>query len=311
MTQFISNFLSAGENVIMLYVMVAAGFICDKAKIFAESTARKTVDLLLYIIVPCTLINSFIKIEMNEDTVKKFFISFAVAVATHLIGILINAPFFRKNKSGDNPVYKFAAIYGNVGFMALPLAQGILGDEGVFYCANGVVVYNIINFIHGAALMSKEKIKFTPAKLLTNPGIISVIIGLPIFLLKIKLPYVVERPIEMLAALNSPVAMLIFGTYLAHTDLKSMLLDKKIYAVSVMKLIALPLVCIGAYYLCGIRGTLLTASIITASVPSANNTFMFASKYGRDASLASKTVALVSFMSIITMPIMIAITQNL
>lgn len=293
----------------MLYVMVAAGFICDKTKIFTESTAKKTIDLLLYIIVPCTLINSFIKIEMNEDTVKKFFVSFAVATATHLIAIVLNVPFFRNKKDEDNAVYKFAAIYGNVGFMALPLAQAILGDEGVFYCANGVVVYNIINFTHGVAVMSKKKEKFGLKKLIVNPGVISVLIGLPIFLLKIKVPYILSQPIDMLSALNSPVAMLIFGTYLAHTDLKSMITDKKIYFVALLKLIVLPLVCIGAYYLCGIRGTLLTASIITASVPSANNTFMFASKYERDASLASKAVALVSFLSILTMPVMIAITQ--
>ena len=306
---FLENLISAATNVGMLYVMVAAGFICDKAKIFTESTAKKTIDLLLYIIVPCTLINSFIKIEMNEDTVKKFFISFAIATATHIIAIVLNVPFFRNKKDDDSAVYKFAAIYGNVGFMALPLAQAILGDEGVFYCANGVVVYNIINFTHGAMLMSKTKEKFGLKKLLVNPGVISVIIGLPIFLLKIKVPYLLSEPIEMLSALNSPVAMLIFGTYLAHTDLKSMITDKKIYFVALLKLIVLPLVCIGVYYLCGIRGVLLTASIITASVPSANNTFMFASKYGRDASLASKAVALVSFLSILTMPVMIAITQ--
>ncbi len=306
---FIENLLSAATNVGVLYVMVAAGFACDKAKIFTEQTARKTIDLLLHIIVPCTLINSFIKIEMNEDTVRKFFVSFAIATATHIIGIVLNIPFFRKNANEDSPVYKFASIYGNVGFMALPLAQAILGDEGVFYCANGVVVYNIINFTHGAALMSKEKEKMNLKKLIVNPGVISVIIGLPIFLLNIKVPYILSEPIEMLAALNSPVAMLIFGTYLANTDLKSMFTDKKIYEVALLKLIILPLICMGVYYLFGIKGTLLAASIITASVPSANNTFMFASKYGRDAALASKTVALVSFMSILTMPVMIAIAQ--
>ena len=70
--------------------------------------------------------------------------------------------------------------------MALPLAQAVLGPEGVFYCTNGVVVYNIINFIHGAAVMSKEKEKFNFKTLLTNPGLISLAVGLPIFLLKIN-----------------------------------------------------------------------------------------------------------------------------
>lgn len=308
---FFQNLVSAATQVAVLYIIVAAGFICDKAKIFSEKTARATVNLLLYIITPCTLINSFIQIDMNEDTVKKFFISFAVATATHIIGIILNIPFFRNKADVDNAVYKFAAIYGNVGFMALPLAQAILGDEGVFFCANGVVVYNIICFTHGVALMSKKKEKFNFKKLIFNPGVVSVIIGLPIFLLKLKVPYVLSQPIYMLSELNTPVAMLIFGTYLANTDLKSMFTEKRIYKTAFLKLIVLPLICMGTYYLCGITGTLLTASIITASVPSANNTFMFASKYDRDAAVASKTVALVSFLSILTMPVMIAITQLL
>ncbi len=307
--QFLDNLISATTQVGILYVIVAVGFICDKTKIFTEKTARATVSLLLYIVTPATIINSFIKIEMNEDTVKMFFISLAIATATHVIAIVLNIPFFRNKNDEDNPVYKFASIYGNVGFMALPLAQAVLGDEGVFYCANGVVIYNILCFTHGAALMSRKKEKFNIKKLIFNPGVISVLIGLPIFLLKINLPQVVTKPVAMMSELNTPVAMLIFGTYLANTDLKSMFTDKRIYKAGFIKLIVLPCICMGVYYLCGITGLLLTASIITASVPSANNTFMFATMYDRNASVASKTVALVSFLSILTMPVMIAISK--
>ncbi len=306
---FLDNVISAATQVAVLYLIVAVGFVCDKSKLFTEKTARATVNLLLHVVTPCMLINSFIKIEMNEDTVKKFFISFAVATATHIIAIVLNMLFFRNREDADNAVYKYASIYGNVGYMALPLAQAVLGDEGVFYCATGVVVFNILCFTHGAALMNKGKEKLDFKKLILNPGVIAVVIGLPIFLLELEVPYILREPLEMVGSLNTPIAMLIFGTYLANTDLKTMFTEKRIYLVSFLKLIVLPLICIGLYYLCGIRGTLLTACIITASVPSANNTFMFATKYGRDAGAASKTVALVSFISVITMPVMIAITQ--
>ncbi len=306
---FLDNVISAATQVTVLYLIVAVGFVCDKAKLFTEKTARATVNLLLHIVTPCMLINSFITIEMNADTVKKFFISFAVATATHVIAIALNKFFFRNKEDSDNAVYKYASIYGNVGYMALPLAQAVLGDEGVFYCATGVVVFNIFCFTHGAALMNKGKEKFNLKKLILNPGVIAVIIGLPIFLLDLEVPYVLSQPLEMVGSLNTPIAMLIFGTYLANTDLKTMFTEKRIYLASFLKLIVLPLLCIGLYYLCGIRGTLLTACIITASVPSANNTFMFATKYERNASVASKTVALVSFISVLTMPVMIAITQ--
>ena len=306
---FLENLITAATNVGVLYIIVAVGYICDKAGIYTEETARKTVNFLLYFVASCTLINSFIKIEATPDTIVKFFTAFGVAVATHVIAILINMLTFRNKADEKNAVYKFASIYGNVAFMALPLAQAVLGDEGVLYCAGGAVVFNLFTFTHGVKLMGREGTKLSAKKLLINPGVMAVVIGLPIFLSGLELPYMVTRPVEMLADLNTPVAMLVFGTYLSRTDLKTMLLDKKIYGVALMKLIVLPLICMGVYYAFGLSGTLLTAVIITASVPSANNTFMFASVYGRDTATASKTVALVSFLSILTMPVIIAITQ--
>ncbi len=306
---FLENLITAATNVGVLYIIVAVGYICDKFGVYTEETARKTVNFLLYFVASCTLINSFIKIEATPDTVGKFFTAFAVSIATHAIAILINILTFRNKQNERNAVYKFASIYGNVAFMALPLAQAVLGDEGVLYCAGGAVVFNLFTFTHGVKLMGKEGTKLSAKKLLINPGVIAVVIGLPIFLSGIELPYIITRPVEMLADLNTPVAMLVFGTYLSRTDLKSMLFDKKVYAVALMKLIVLPMICMGIYYLFGLSGTLLTAVIITASVPSANNTFMFASVYGRDTATASKTVALVSFLSILTMPVIIAITQ--
>ena len=306
---FIENLTTAATNVGVLYIIVAVGYICDRMGIYTEETAKKTVNFLLYFVASCTLINSFIKIEATPDTVGKFFTAFALAVATHVIAILINTLTFRNKQNEKNAVYKFASIYGNVDFMALPLAQAVLGDEGVLYCVGGAVVFNLLTFTHGVKLMGKEGTKLSLKKLLINPGVIAVVIGLPIFISDIELPYIITRPVGMLADLNTPVAMLVFGTYLSKTDLKTMLFDKKIYGVALMKLIVLPLICMGIYYLCGLSGTLLTAVIITASVPSANNTFMFASVYGRDTATASKTVALVSFLSILTMPVIIAITQ--
>ena len=306
---FIENLITAATNVGVLYIIVAVGYICDRMGIYTEETAKKTVNFLLYFVASCTLINSFIKIDATPDTVGKFFTAFAFAVATHVIAILLNTLTFRNKQNEKNAVYKFASIYGNVAFMALPLAQAVLGDEGVLYCVGGAVVFNLLTFTHGVKLMGKEGTKLNLKKLLINPGVIAVVIGLPIFISGIELPYIVTRPIGMLADLNTPVAMLVFGTYLSKTDLKTMLFDRKIYGVALMKLIVLPLICMGVYYLCGLSGTLLTAVIITASVPSANNTFMFASVYGRDTATASKTVALVSFLSILTMPVIIAITQ--
>lgn len=307
---FFDNMKTAATQVAVLYLIVLVGFICDKMNIFTEKTARATINLLLHIVAPCVIVNSFLSMEKTSDTVEKFFISLAIGFATHFAAIILNLPFFRK-KDDKDAVYKYASIYGNVGFMALPLAQAVLGAEGVFYCSSGVIAFNILTFTHGVSIMSKEKSRLNLKKIILNPGVIGVLIGLPLFLLEVKVPYVFSQPIGLISSLNTPVAMLIFGTYLSKTDMKSVFSHGKIYLTALLKLIVLPLVCIGIYALCGVRGSLLVASAITASVPCANNTFMFSSKYGRDVGTASQTVALVSFMSVLTMPVIIAVAQSI
>ena len=103
--------------------------------------------------------------------------------------------------------------------------------------------------------------------------------------------------------------MLIFGTYLANTNAKAALKEWRILTVALVKLILIPCICLGLFKLFGLSGTLLTSLIISASAPTANNTVMFAAKYDKDTGLASQTVAIVSFLSIITMPVFIGISS--
>ena len=105
-------------------------------------------------------------------------------------------------------------------------------------------------------------------------------------------------------------AMLMLGTYMSNAGLKTIFKNKEQYLTAAVKIIAVPLVMLGIMKLTGsISGALLTACIIQASAPSANNTVMFAAKYDRDTGVASKTVAFISFASVLTMPVMIALTQ--
>jgi predicted permease len=134
-------------------------------------------------------------------------------------------------------------------------------------------------------------------------------VGLPLFLLSVKLPVIINSPLNYIASLNTPVAMLIFGTYIANTNFRSIFKNWRIFAVALVKLIILPLVLMAGFRLAGITGTLLAALSISAGAPTANNTVMFAAKYDRNTGLASQTVAVVSFISIITLPVMIALAQ--
>ena len=307
---FFNNMMTAAQQVLVLFLIVAVGFTADRLHVFTQKTAKASNDLLFYIITPAVIVQSFMSMEFSLETASSFGKAFLCMTGTLVVGIILALPFF--NKSGDNSVvYKYAVSYGNMGYMALPLCQALLGNEGVFNCSAGVVAFNILCFTHGIWLMTKgkEKTKFDFKKLFLNPGVISVLVGLPFFIFDINVPQVLNSAIGHISNLNTPVAMIFFGTYIANTDLKSMFKVKENYLVAVLKLVFMPLIMLGIFKLFGIGGTMLAACTISASVPSANNTAMFAAKYGKDTGIASQVVSFDSALSVLTIPVMIALSK--
>jgi len=309
---FLDNLLTTAQQVFILYILIAVGFFADKFGLYTEKASKLNTNLLFYIVTPLVIVNSFMSIDNSPENLKNFGIAALLGVAIHVIGIVIILilPLFRKAEKSKAGIYQYACIYGNCGYMALPLAQAVLGPQGTFYCSAVIMIFNIFSFTHGIYIIGAQKGGFDFKKLLINPGTIGVAIGLPLYLLGVELPTVIATPVSSLATLNTPLAMLIFGTYIAHTDLKTMFTDKRIYLVGFVKLIAIPLIMIGAFRLFNIPTVLATAIAVSASAPCANNTVIFAGKYDLDTGTASKTVALVSFFSIITMPVMIALAAT-
>lgn len=307
---FIQNLLTTAQQVFILYILIAVGFFADKFGLYTEKASKLNTNLLFYIVTPLVIVNSFLTIDNSPENLKNFGIAALLGVAIHVVGIVLALPLFRKTEKSKAGIYRYACIYGNCGYMALPLAQAVLGAEGTFYCSAVIMIFNIFCFTHGIYIIGAQKGGFDFKKLFINPGTIGVAIGLPLYLFGVDLPAVIETPITSLASLNTPLAMLIFGTYIAHTDIRTMFTDKRIYLVGIVKLIAIPLIMIAAFKLFNIPTLLATAIAVSASAPCANNTVIFAGKYDLDTGTASKTVALVSFFSIITMPVMIALAAT-
>jgi len=319
---FLTNALLALRQVVMLYLIALAGLAAERLRWFPESTARLCTKLLLFIVTPCVVLRSFMEMEYSPEALRGLGISFACGVLLHAAGIALTEPFFRGRKTPEtDSVLRFASIYGNCGYMALPLTQAMVGGQGVFYGSVVIIAFQMFAYTHGEYVMSgagkkQEGGSLTPnssplpplwRRLLLNAGVISVTIGLPLFLLQVPVPELITKPIASVAGMNSPLAMLIFGAYLSRTRFSSILRSKKLILAAALKLIAVPAVVMSALLLFGVRGPLLNALLISASAPSANNTVIFAARHGHDTGYAAQVVALISMLSVVTMPLMIAV----
>lgn len=314
---FFVNMYTVFIQIVILAFIVLIGFFADRAKIFTEKTAKLSVDLLFYIITPAVIINSFSKVEFTKENGLGFLFAFLCSSAFHVIAIVATLFLYKKGEREKNDVFRYATVYGNMGYMGLPLSFAVMqsfcgnGDIGTFYCSAAIVAFNIFAFTHGVWIMSGDSKEFNFKKLIFNPGTIGVALGAPVFLLNLTLPEIIQTPLTHIGNMNTPLAMLMFGTYLSKANFKTMFKQGNIYVTAFFKLVLLPVVTIAIFYLLGIRGTMLVAASVFISAPTANNTVMFAAKFNKDTGLASQVCAFVSILSLVTMPACIAFAMSL
>lgn len=303
-------FINVLTQVIILLILIMIGFILTKNKVLTETGSKNMTDLVLYVVTPCVIIKSFIR-EFNSSLLKGLLLSFVFAFLAHIMFILISRLLFKNCEEKQKRVFQFGIIFSNCGFMALPLQEALLGDLGVFYGASYVAVFNLFVWSYGVMLMSGDKKYMSPKKLIVSPGIIGLAVGIVIFLFSIPIPDILIKPVSYMAALNTPLPMIIIGYHLANSDFFASLKNKNCLFAIFIKLFVSPLLALAILYLCGVRETMLVSAIICCSAPVAANTTMFASKFGGDTSMSVNLVSVSTVLSLISMPIIITLAQHL
>ncbi|MBQ6847448.1 MAG: AEC family transporter [Clostridia bacterium] len=304
-------FVNILTQVIVLLILIMLGVVLTKFKMLSDTTVKQITDMVLLFVTPCVIIKSFMR-EFDPSLTKKLLISFLISILVHIIYIVISLLLIRHSDKKKEKVLRFAAIFSNCGFMAVPLLDAILDDMGVFYGTAYLAVFNIMIWSFGVFLMSgNKKDFFSVKKILINPGIIGISIALLVFFLNIPLhkAQIISQPINFMAGLNTPLPMIIIGYHLANSNLFTALKSFRAVFSMLLKLVIFPLITLFGMYLCGIRGEVLVAITISASAPTAAITTMFSSKFGADTELSVSLVSLSTVISILTIPIIITLAQ--
>lgn len=304
----LTNIITLSNQVFVLFILIGLGFILTKKDIITEKSASTLTDLALCFATPCVIIQSFSR-EFKPEMLSSLLWSFLASLLIFAFSIaFVHLILFRKNDSRSK-VEQFGVVFSNAGFMGLPLQQAILGDDGVFFGATYVAVFNLYLWTYGVFVMSGDKKTLSAKKLIINPGIIGVVIGLIIFFFSVKLPSFIAQPVNYIAGLNTPLPMLVIGYHLAKSDVKKALRDLDCYWVVFLRLFVFPLISLFGMWVCGARGTMLVALTIAISAPVAAACTMFSSKFNRDTNLSVNVVSVSTLSSIISMPLIVALAQ--
>lgn len=298
----IESLLNVSEKVLFLFLLIGVGVVLARKKVVTETGASQMSAVLVNIVAPCVIIGAF-QIDRDSLSLWELGVVGALSLLAGGVGIAVTYLFFRREPPPLKQVLRFGAIYPNSGFMGLPLIQAFLGGKGVIYASVFISVYNALTWTHGFLLMSGKGEKISPVKAVFNPGTLGIFIGLPLFLFSIRLPDVLALAVDSMASLNTPVAMLCVGYYIASVSLKETVKDLRIYKVSLIRLVLTPAALFLLMLPLGLSYDIFATLIIEASTPCAAMTAIFAARFQRDAPYASKLVAVSTLLSVVTMPL--------
>ena len=291
------------EQVVILFILILAGFAIVKTGAVKAEGKKHFSDILLYLIVPAMVIHSYMT-EFSPEILSNLMMTFGLSAAALLLGLLITIILTFKIKSKNLHILKFACVFPNAAYMGFPLIQALFGSEGLLYASAFVTMFNILLWTVGYGLMSgKIHIKEVLQSIFSTPVLISVVIGLIIYLCRIPVPTVIKQPLSFIGNMNTPLSMIITGMIIAESNFKKILANRQILYIIIIRMIIIPAACFGLFTLLNISGMAATVVLLLEACPTAAITSIFAVKFNHDEDFAAGAVVLTTFCSIITLPL--------
>ena len=302
------------KKLIVMFIYMMIGYFLFRSGILTVKRNKYLSNFLLYVIFPIVIINSF-SIKKTEYNFSGFVDSFLLALVSIGISMLISHLIFERYyflKYGRRKrVDDIGVAFSSAGFMGIPIVASLFGSGSVFFVSAFAAILTFLQWTYGVMVMADSREYVKLRKIVTNPVLISMIVGFIIYYRKISLPPTVKMGFSLIGYLNAPVVMIILGVYLAQTDVKSMFREKSVYISCLIRLIAIPLITMYVISMIKADVNIKLITMIAVSAPVGSNVAIFAELYGGNYTRAVKIVCMSTILCIVTMPIIIGISGSI
>ena len=293
------------QQVAELFILIGLGALGAKTGLLRPEGKQTLSNLLVNLVVPAMIINSY-RMEFSAEILHNLMAAFALSTLSILLGLIITLLFTARSRDSRTPIFRFACVFSNAGYMGLPLISALFGSEGLLYASAFFTMFNLLLWTLGYSMVSGSSDPKAVVKSLAHtPAIYAVLVGLAIYLLQIPIPALLAQPISLLGAMNTPLSMLITGMLIAAGNLKSIVCSRPIWKLAAMRMLVIPALCLGAFALLGLFRFGMAAQVVLLleCCPAAAITSVFAVQFGHDEQFAAGCVVLTTLLSILTLPL--------
>ena len=304
------NFQLVITQIISLFLLIAVGYFLRRSNHLDKKETGAISKLLLDLILPAMLISS-LQIDITAKMLGDFTDLFLYWIAFYLI-LIITASLISKLfpiSKDKKIVLKFFLIFGNVGYMGLPVIDVIFPENGIFFGSIGVVVFNIFLWTYGANLFLRgNKKKKINLRDIFNNGVIAIILGLFLMLTGLKLPTSIMTAVDMLAEATFPLSMLVIGSGLAQIKISGIFKDLNIIAYSTLKLLIIPAAALLILNYFNTADPIRSILVLQIAMPAAANGVIFAERYKGNYVFAAECLFLSTLMAALSIPLISYLT---
>lgn len=299
------------RQIISMFLMLLVGVALVKFRIVEQKAGSYLSKIVLYVVLPCTIICTFQKAQQYEMKNELIFV-FIIAICCNLLLILLPYPIRRLLKL--TAVEQASLSYPNCGEILIPLVVAVLSEEMSVYCCAFMIVQIFFLFTHGVGLLGGQG-KMNLKAIFKNPNVIAMVLAFLMFAFRVRMPEFLYDTVEGFQGMLLPACMLVIGIAIGNSDLKFVLSNKRNYLICFIRLIAMPIIVLlliklsgVAYVMDGAKNIILIVFMATAS-SSAATVANIAQSYNNDAQNAGIINVMSILFLIITLPIMVILYQ--
>lgn len=299
------------QQIVQLFLMIFMGYLIVKTGLVRDDDSKVLSKIILYLIVPCVIINAF-QVDYTTDTVKGLLIAFAASVMTQVVLLIVISAAGKLLHL--NEVEIASVYYSNSGNLIVPIVTFILGQEWVLYGCVFMSVQLVFLWTHCKKIISREA-SYDLKKIILNINMISIFIGVILFFTGIRLPEIIRNTLASVGTMIGPASMIVTGMLFAGMNLKQIFANKRVYFITFLRLIAVPLIALVLIKLSNLAsfsadGNKIMLIVFLAIItPSASTVTQMCQVYGNDSKYACAINVMTTLLSIITMPVMVMLFQ--
>ena len=294
------------KQILVMLAMMTIGIALIKTKMLNRNGVGQLSNIAMYVATPAVIIQAFAIDYDREQLVNGLWVAAFFALALLISAVLAYVVCGRADKVGQ-----YAVIFFNTGFVGIPIIQSLLGPEYVFYVTMTMAVGTFVMWTYGIYLMSGDMSQISARKILTNPAVIALAIGLILFFAPIHLPAVVDQVLTGMANLNTGLAMLVLGANLGMSNIGLMITDVRLYKASALRLVAVPLLVLITLFFMPVSFEVKMVMLIAEATPCDAATSMLAQMFGADYQYGTGLVIMTTLVSMITMPLLLTLALQI